>query len=131
MLEELQGVLASQQAFEPYVKTAEGEPPAQFAALDHNLDWGAYFLWKDGQRLDAHADLCPRTEAALAPAPQNTLPGRAPVALFSAPKPGTPLPPHHRPTNTRLHAHLPLVHPPDCAPPRVPEPRTRAPAPGT
>src|SRR3546814_882057 len=66
MLEELQGVLASQQAFEPYVKTAEGEPPAQFAALDHNLDWGAYFLWKDGQRIDAHADLCPRTEAALA-----------------------------------------------------------------
>src|SRR3546814_2765517 len=39
MLEELQGVVASQQAFEPYVKTAEGEAPAQFAALDHNLDW--------------------------------------------------------------------------------------------
>src|SRR3546814_16891723 len=44
MLEELQGVLASQQAFAPYVKTAEGEPPAPFAALDPNLAWGAYSL---------------------------------------------------------------------------------------
>jgi aspartyl/asparaginyl beta-hydroxylase (cupin superfamily) len=115
MLEELQGVLASQQAFEPYVKTTPGEPPAQFAALDHNLDWGAYFLWKDGVRIDAHADLCPRTEAALARAPQNTVPGRAPVAFYSALKPGTHIPPHNGATNTRLTVHMPLVIPPDCA----------------
>lgn len=116
MLEELQGVLASQQAaFEPYVKTAAGEPPAQFAPLDHNLDWGAYFLWKDGKRIDAHADMCPRTEAALALAPQNTVPGRAPVAFYSALKPGTHIPPHNGATNTRLTVHMPLVIPPDCA----------------
>jgi aspartyl/asparaginyl beta-hydroxylase (cupin superfamily) len=115
MLEELHAVLASQQAFEPYVKTTPGEPPAQFAALDHNLDWGAYFLWKDGQRIDAHADRCPRTEAALALAPQNTVPGRAPVAFYSALKPGTHIPPHNGATNTRLTVHMPLVIPPDCA----------------
>src|SRR3546814_7957677 len=111
MLEELQGVLASQQAFEPYVKTAEGEPPAQFAALDHNLDWGAYFLWKDAQQIDAHADLCPRTEATLAIAPQNTVPGRAPAAFFSALKPGPHIPPHNGATNTRLTVQLPMVIP--------------------
>lgn len=115
MLEELQDVLASQQAFEPYVKTTPGEPPAQFAALDNNLDWGAYFLWKDGARIDAHADLCPRTEAALAHAPQNTVPGRAPVAFFSALKPGVHIPPHNGATNTRLTVHMPLIIPPDCA----------------
>jgi aspartyl/asparaginyl beta-hydroxylase (cupin superfamily) len=115
MLEALQGVLASQQAFEPYVKTTPGEPPAQFAALDNNLDWGAYFLWKDGQRIDAHADRCPRTEAALARAPQNMVPGRAPVAFFSALKPGIHIPPHNGATNTRLTVHMPLIIPPDCA----------------
>jgi len=115
MLEELQDLLASQQSFEPYVKTTPGEPPAQFAALDHNLDWGAYFLWKDGKRIDAHADLCPRTEAALARAPQNTVPGRAPVAFYSALKPGTHIPPHNGATNTRLTVHMPLIIPPDCA----------------
>lgn len=115
MLEELEGVLASQQAFEPYVKTTPGEPSAQFAALDYNLDWGAYFLWKDGRRIDAHADLCPRTEAALALAPQNTVPGRAPVAFYSALKPGTHIPPHNGATNTRLTVHMPLIIPPDCA----------------
>lgn len=115
MVEELQDVLASQQAFEPYVKTTPGEPPAQFAALDNNLDWGAYFLWKDGARIDAHADLCPRTEAALAHAPQNTVPGRAPVAFFSALKPGIHIPPHNGATNTRLTVHMPLIIPPDCA----------------
>ena len=115
MLEELQGLLETRQSFEPYVKTAPGEPKAQFAALDNNLDWGAYFLWKDGRRIDAHADLCPLTVAALALAPQNTVPGRAPVAFFSALKPGTHIPPHNGATNTRLTVHMPLIIPPDCA----------------
>src|SRR3546814_11633300 len=59
--------------------------------------------------------MCPRTEAALALAPQNTVPGRAPVAFFSALKPGTHIPPHNGATNTRLTVHMPLVLPPDCA----------------
>src|SRR3546814_3323729 len=71
--------------------------------------------WKDGQRSDAPPALGPRTEAALALAPQNTVPGRAPVAFFSALKPGTHIPPHNGATNTRLTVHMPLVIPPDCA----------------
>src|SRR3546814_9348823 len=48
-------------------------------------------------------------------APQNTVPGRAPVAFFSALKPGTHIPPHNGATNTPLTVHMPLVIPPDCA----------------
>ena len=115
MLQELQQLIAQQREFEPYVQTAAGEPSAQFAALDNNLAWGAYFLWKNGTRIDAHADLCPRTEAAIARAPQNSVPGRAPVLFFSALKPGTHIPPHNGATNTRLTVHMPLIIPPDCA----------------
>lgn len=115
MLEELHGLLEEEQHFEPYVQTRPGSPQGQFAPLDRNPDWGAYFLWKDGQRFDAHADRCPRTEAAIAHAPQNTVPGRAPVTFFSALKPGTHIPPHNGSTNTRLTVHMPLIIPPDCA----------------
>ncbi len=48
-------------------------------------------------------------------APQDVIPGRAPVAFFSALKPGTHIPPHNGATNTRLTVHLPLIIPPDCA----------------
>ena len=114
VLEELHGLLASSESFEPYIQTAAGQPKGQFEALDQKLDWGAYFLWKNGQRIDAHADRCPRTEAAIALAPQITVPRRAPVIFFSALKPGTHIPPHNGATNARLTVHLPLIVPPDC-----------------
>ena len=114
ILEELQGLLSLQAGFEPYIQTAAGEPMGQFAALDRKLDWGAYFLWKNGQRIDAQADLCPRTEAAVMAAPQISVPSRAPVIFFSALKPGTVIPPHNGATNARLTVHLPLIIPPDC-----------------
>lgn len=115
ILAELETLLAQQRAFEPYVQTPAGEPMGQFAALDRKLDWGAYFLWRNGQRIDHQADLCLRTEAALfAHAPLNRVPNRAPVAFFSALKPGTHIPPHNGATNTRLTVHLPLIIPPDC-----------------
>ncbi|MEO6102068.1 MAG: aspartyl/asparaginyl beta-hydroxylase domain-containing protein [Pseudoxanthomonas sp.] len=114
VLEELQWLLASNQGFEPYIQTAAGQPKGQFEALDQKLDWGAYFLWKDGRRIDEHADRCPRTEAAIALAPQISVPQRAPVMFFSALKPGTHIPPHNGATNARLTVHLPLIIPPDC-----------------
>lgn len=114
MLAELQALLDARREFVPYVQTTPGAPAGQFAGLDHNLDWGAYFLWKDGRRIDEHADLCPRTEAALAAAPQHRVPTRAPVVFFSALKPGTHIPPHNGATNTRLTVHMPLLVPPDC-----------------
>ena len=114
ILEELNGLLAAEVGFEPYVQTAAGEPMGQFSALDRKPDWGAYFLWKNGMRIDAHADRCPRTEAAVALAPQLIVPKRAPVIFFSALKPGTTTPPHNGATNARLTVHLPLIIPGDC-----------------
>ncbi|WP_082113007.1 aspartyl/asparaginyl beta-hydroxylase domain-containing protein [Pseudoxanthomonas suwonensis] len=115
ILEELHALLDRDAEFEPYVQTPDGQPKGQFAALDRNVDWGAYFLWKHGQRIHDQADRCPRTEAAIARAPQMKVPGRAPVAFFSALKPGVHIPPHNGATNARLTVHLPLVIPPDCA----------------
>lgn len=114
ILAELHALLEHDAGFEPYVQTPEDEPKGQFAPLDRNLDWGAYFLWKHGRRIDAQADRCPRTEAALALAPQMQVPGRAPVSFFSALKPGVHIPPHNGATNARLTVHLPLIIPPDC-----------------
>ena len=114
ILEELHDLLAADTGFEPYVQTSAGEPKGQFEALDRKLDWGAYFLWKNGIRIDAHADRCPHTEAAVASAPQITVPKRAPVIFFSALKPGTTIPPHNGATNARLTVHLPLIIPADC-----------------
>ena len=116
ILAELEALLSQQRSFEPYVQTPAGEPKGQFAALDRKMDWGAYFLWRNGKRIDGQADLCPLTEATLLThAPLNAVPNRAPVAFFSALKPGTHIPPHHGATNTRLTVHLPLIIPPDCA----------------
>ncbi|MCA0196772.1 MAG: aspartyl/asparaginyl beta-hydroxylase domain-containing protein [Proteobacteria bacterium] len=115
VLAELHALLERDEGFEPYVQTPEGEPQGQFAPLERNLDWGAYFLWKHGRRIGHQADRCPKTEAALARAPQMKVPGRAPVSFFSALKPGVHIPPHHGATNARLTVHLPLIVPPDCA----------------
>lgn len=115
ILDELHALLDRDAPFEPYVQTPDGSPKGQFAALDRNVDWGAYFLWKHGRRIHDQADRCPRTEAAIARAPQMKVPGRAPVAFFSALKPGVHIPPHNGATNARLTVHLPLVIPPDCA----------------
>ncbi|GAB3508332.1 aspartyl/asparaginyl beta-hydroxylase domain-containing protein [Pseudoxanthomonas daejeonensis] len=115
ILRELHALLDHDADFEPYVQTPDGQPKGQFAPLDRNVDWGAYFLWKHGRRIDDQADRCPLTEAAMARAPQMKVPGRAPVVFFSALKPGVHIPPHNGATNARLTVHLPLIIPPDCA----------------
>jgi len=115
ILGELHALLERDEGFVPYVQTPEGSPKGQFAPLDRNIDWGAYFLWKNGKRIHDHADRCPRTEEAIALAPQMKVPGRAPVVFFSALKPGVHIPPHNGATNARLTVHLPLIIPPDCA----------------
>ena len=116
MLRELNAVLEERAEFVPYVQMPEDEPKGQFAPLDRNLDWGAYYFWKSGKLDEEHAQRCPRTVAALAEnAPMCMVPDRAPVTFFSALKPGTHIAPHHGATNTRLTVHMPLIIPPDCA----------------
>ncbi len=112
---ELAQVLADDQSgFVPYVQTLPDEPAGQFAPLDRNPDWSAYFLWKHGKRIEEHARRCPATMAALDVAPQIRVANRAPAAMFSALKPHTHIPAHNGATNCRLTVHLPLIVPDNC-----------------
>jgi aspartyl/asparaginyl beta-hydroxylase (cupin superfamily) len=101
-------------ALEPYISRPEGVPLDQWAELNRSRKWSAFFLWRDGQRIDAHADRCPRTAALLAAAPLAQVPGYAPTAFFSILDRHSHIPPHTGVTNARLIVHLPLVVPPGC-----------------
>jgi aspartate beta-hydroxylase len=101
-------------AIEPYIQHPEGAPLDQWAELNRSRKWGAFFLWRDGKRIDDHADRCPRTAALLENAPLADVPGYAPTAFFSILDKKTHIPPHTGVTNSRLIVHLPLVVPPHC-----------------
>ena len=100
--------------FGPYVTASPDRPPPNNPLLD-KPDWGAAWLWKDGEVAEGMAMLCPQTLDALTHAPQPVIPARAPLALFSRLTPGTHIQPHHGMLNTRLICHLPLVVPDGCA----------------
>jgi aspartyl/asparaginyl beta-hydroxylase (cupin superfamily) len=97
--------------FVPYVDLPRNEPLGQWEDLNGAPQWSAYYLWKDGTRLDEHCRKAPATTAALAALPQLEIDGFAPTAFFSLLAPGTHLPAHAGSTNIRLTAHLPLVVP--------------------
>ena len=98
----------------PYIAHPEGQPLDQWAELNRSRKWSAFFLWRDGQRVDANADRCPRTAALLSRAPLTEVAGYAPSAFFSILDKKTHIPPHTGVTNSRLIVHLPLVVPRDC-----------------
>jgi len=100
--------------FVPYIDYPEGVPLDQWAALNKSRRWGAFFLWRDGMRVDANADRCPKTAALIASAPTANVPGYAPTAFFSILDSKSHIPPHSGVTNSRLIVHLPLVIPPNC-----------------
>lgn len=104
---------AASDRFGPYVTAAPNRPPPNNPLLD-KPDWGAAWLWKDGEIADGMDALCPAALAALESAPQPVIPGRAPLALFSRLTPGTHIQPHYGLLNTRLICHLPLVVPDGC-----------------
>ena len=99
---------------EPYVVMDPGTPDSKWTPLDGSLDWGAYFFWKFGERIDAACARCPATAAALHALPLARIPGRAPTAFFSILKPHTRLPAHTGVTNIRAIIHLPLIVPEKC-----------------
>ena len=103
------------EALRPYVRLDPGTPQNKWTALDKSLEWGACFLWEYGVENSAVTARCPATAAALAAAPQNQVPGKAPSAFFSILKPGGHIPPHTGVTNTRAIVHLPLIVPDGCA----------------
>jgi aspartate beta-hydroxylase len=98
----------------PYVDYPAHKPLDQWRTLNRSKQWSAYYLLKDGVRIESHLARCPRTAALLAAAPLADVPGQAPTAFFSMLQPHTRIPPHTGVTNTRLVVHVPLVIPPGC-----------------
>jgi aspartyl/asparaginyl beta-hydroxylase (cupin superfamily) len=115
ILAELTAILSEDAAgLEPYVDYPAGAPLDQWAELNRSPAWSSYHLWKDGERVEAHAARAPRTMAAIAQIPQPQVARRSPAAMFSVLKPHTRIPPHTGVANTRLVLHLPLIVPPGC-----------------
>lgn len=112
--DELLAVLRQPGSFSPYLESDETRPALYQGGLLNSTDWSAFYLWRNGEPVAAHADSCPRTMAALQALPLPRIPGRSPNILFSQLRPGAHIPPHHGFVNTRLIVHLPLVVPPGC-----------------
>jgi aspartyl/asparaginyl beta-hydroxylase (cupin superfamily) len=108
---ELLGVLTDRAAFRPYLERDESQPHVNTHELVENDDWGAFYLWKDGERIEENCARCPVTAAAFDNIPFDHLPGKAPMVLFSLLKPGAHIPPHTGLINTRLICHLPILVP--------------------
>jgi aspartyl/asparaginyl beta-hydroxylase (cupin superfamily) len=112
---EMQAVMASQRAeLEPYIQYAAHEALEQWNPLNHNLDWTAIHLLRQGDAIHANAEQCPMTMALLAQLPQRQVQGASPNAMFSLLAPQTTIPPHVGVDNTRLVCHLPLIIPEGC-----------------
>lgn len=100
--------------FKPYVDHPDGLPLNQWAELNRSMRWNAFFLWKDGERVEENCARCPRTAELLAGAGMADIPGYAPTAFFSVLQPHSEIPPHTGVTNARLIAHVPLIVPEHC-----------------
>ena len=61
--DELRAVLASG-PFDPYVRSDPRRPKRDQAGMADNPDWGAFYLWKDGELVTENAARCPRPSAA-------------------------------------------------------------------
>lgn len=101
-------------AFAPYVTLSGNRPEDAHNALVDDEGWSAYYLYRDGLRVEEASAACPQTMAALDAVPLTEMFGRAPNVLFSRLKAGARIPPHHGLINTRLICHLPLVVPDGC-----------------
>ena len=64
ILAELQAILADPRAeLTPYISLPPGVPASKWSGLDQSLDWGAFHLWKEGERFDEACARAPRTAA--------------------------------------------------------------------
>lgn len=113
--EECRAVMNDDAAFKPYVTGNAGRPPKDRQGMQDNPEWGAFYLWKDGDIIADNAARCPRTMAALAEVPLAGIKYRSPSVLFSLLRAGARIPPHTGLINTRLICHLPLIVPHGCA----------------
>jgi len=112
--EELNAALAKGVSFEPYLQSSEEVPTLSNSKNWDNDDWGAFYLWKSGERQRSAEDHFPNTIAALENIPFAKIPGSSPNVLFSRLRPNTRIEPHCGFLNTRLICHLPLIVPENC-----------------
>lgn len=117
--EELLAISQDDNHFQPYLEVDEHQPILNSSRNLGSMDWGACYLWREGERVAAVADRCPRTVAALEQVPLCLIPGQMPSVLFSRLAPGARIEPHHGVVNSRLICHLPLVVPARCGELRV------------
>jgi tetratricopeptide (TPR) repeat protein len=112
---EFEALLASDRGeLVPYIQYPDHLPLRQWQPLNRNPDWTAIHLLKNGRRVDANADRCPRTMAAIEAIDQPVIAGASPNAMFSLLAPGVAIPPHVGISNARLVCHLPLIIPTGC-----------------
>jgi aspartyl/asparaginyl beta-hydroxylase (cupin superfamily) len=108
------GLLAEQAEFGAYL-TADGSRPAyDLHGLKNSEDWGAFYLWYNGEPVKENQARCPKTTEVMENLPLVFSGKRCPNVLFSRLKPGSRIPPHHGMINTRLICHLPLIVPRRC-----------------
>lgn len=115
ILEELKALLGDRDSgLEPYIAMAPGTPQSKWTALDNSLDWGAFHLWKEGERIDANCKRAPKTVELVESLPLCRIEGRAPAVFLSILKAGSHIPPHTGVTNVRSIVHLGLMVPEGC-----------------
>ena len=115
ILSELQDILADPDpGLTPYISLPPGVPANKWSGLDKSLDWGAFHLWKEGERFAEACARAPKTAAIVEALPICRIDGRAPNVFFSILKAGSHIPPHTGVTNVRSVLHLPLIIPDGC-----------------
>lgn len=115
ILAELESILADPEpGLTPYISLPPGMPANKWSGLDKSLNWGAFHLWKEGERYDEACARAPMTAALLESLPICQIKGRAPNVFFSILKAGGHIPAHTGVTNVRSVVHLPLIVPGDC-----------------
>ncbi|HJP69652.1 MAG TPA: aspartyl/asparaginyl beta-hydroxylase domain-containing protein [Sphingomicrobium sp.] len=115
ILAELQTILADPAArVTPYISLPAGVPENKWSGLDKSLDWGAFHLWKEGERFAEACARAPKTAALVESLPICRIKGRAPNVFFSILKAGSHIPAHTGVTNVRSVVHLPLFIPEGC-----------------
>lgn len=115
ILAEFRGLLeAEARELVPYIQYPDQVPLRQWKALNHNTNWSALHLIRNGSRVEENARHCRVTMAVLGELSQPDVPGASPNAMFSLLAPHTRIPPHTGVANTRLVCHLPLIVPPNC-----------------
>lgn len=114
ILQEARTLQRAQVEFGAYVKGDNNRPAYDVHGLKDNQDWGAFYLWYNGEPVPENQARCPKTTAVMEALPLVFSGRRCPNVLFSRLKAGAKIPPHNGMINTRLICHLPLIIPDGC-----------------